>query len=114
MTIRVVCSAFFITVLSFTSNCPSRQLSPARARAFVDALVSRDPNLPSYVFPEELKVSKRLGIDFKFLVAYDLDASIREGVKSGNLRCDIRISDGGDDFSILELDVAGRASPIGV
>lgn len=112
MRIRTI--AVFLLMIPICSSIGfPRHLTQTKAHEFIDALVSRDPRLPSFVQSDELKLSNRLGttyegIDFKFLVGYDIDPSIRRGIESNHLTYTVRIDSLDGECDLMTASVASK------
>ena len=56
-------------------------LTHKRASQFIEAMINNSDSLDSFVLPEELAISKRLGITYegvknKFLISYEIPSEI--------------------------------------
>ena len=88
----------------------STHLTPPRASEFIEAVIHNDPRLPSFVQPDELRLSQRLGttyegVNLKFLIAYDIDPFVKRGIESNTLRYVIRIDTLEHGFDLLTFSV---------
>lgn len=84
----------------------------ARAEAFIQALVGESADLETFVDPEELRMSGRLGIQYegvkhKFLISYDIDSDLKERARDGRLDYEITIDDLPNGYSRLLFVVPG-------
>lgn len=107
--------AFLFTAIILTSvpECFSNHLTASRAQEFMEALISKDPRLVSFVQPDELRLSERLGttyedVGFKFLLGYDIDPSIKSGIMSNNIKYTIQVDSLREEFEVLKLRVADK------
>ena len=108
----------FLSLLIITLN--SLQLFPQknnltyeRASQFIDALINSSDSLESFVFPEELAISKRLGIQYegvnnKFLISYEIPAEIVADIKNKQINYNIDIQNLDDVYSILNFKVSAK------
>lgn len=84
---------------------------------FVRALIERRDSLESFVHPEDLARSRRLGIryqgiDHKFLIANDLDKEIRAAVDADQVGRDIQTLDPAHKIASLALKVPGMPASL--
>lgn len=101
-----------IIVIGFiiSSKSESQDLGVRKAGDFVEALINNSEDLEKYVLPEELELSKRLGISYegvqnKFLIGYDLDDEIRVGLisKKFQYKYDVKILENGDNVLVFSV-----------
>lgn len=85
-------------------------LDNARAEKFIQALLDNEKTLSSFLSPDELAVSNRLGISYegaanKFLISYEIDSAIAEEIKSGKFRYTYSVHNLEKDYSLLQISV---------
>ena len=100
----------FIIFLLFITLATAQSLRSKRADHFIEAMIKNDNSLESYVLPEELAISKRLGITYegvknKFLISYEIPDEIINKIKSGEINYKINIEKLDEHFSILHFEV---------
>ena len=98
----------FIIFLLFITLATAQSLRSKRADHFIEAMIKNDNSLESYVLPEELAISKRLGITYegvknKFLISYEIPDEIINEIKSGEINYKINIEKLDEHFSIFIL-----------
>jgi hypothetical protein len=91
----------------------AQSLSNDRTIKFIDALINRSDSLEAFVLPEELAISKRLGITYegvknKFLISYEIPVEIQRGIKDGNFHYSINTESIDDQFSILHFECSEK------
>jgi len=103
----------FILFAIFTLNTTSfsQSLTIERASAFIEAIVIKNQELTIFVLPEELAISKRLGISYiglenKFLISYEIPNEIIEEINNGETDYTIYIEKIDDEFSFLHFECA--------
>lgn len=79
-------SFLFIVAFSFQLFSQQNTLTNERASLFIEAMINSSDSLESFVLPEELALSKRLGITYesvknKFLISYDIPGEIINEIK---------------------------------
>lgn len=104
----IVKSLFILFYLSTTSL--SQSLSNERATQFINAMINDSDSLANFVYPEELQVSKRLGITYKgvenkFLISYEIPKQIIEEIKNKKVDYNVLIEQLDDEYSILHFEV---------
>ncbi len=100
----------FAIVFSSSLILYSQTLPPERAEEFIQALIDEDDNIESFVLPEELTVSKRFNIqydnvNFKFLISYDIEPSIKEQLLSEQLDYEFQVENLQEGYSLLKLTI---------
>ena len=85
-------------------------LTQEKASRFIEAIINNGDSLESLVLPEELSLSKRLGIAYegvknKFLISYEIPDEIINGIKNGKADYKINIENVDEQFSILHFEV---------
>ncbi|UCH64359.1 MAG: hypothetical protein JSW63_06890 [Ignavibacterium sp.] len=97
-------------VLCFTISILSQTLDQERATSFIDALINSSDSLEDFVLPEELSLSKRLGINYqgvknKFLISYNIPLKVIEEIKRNKMYYQTNIEKIDEEFSILQFEV---------
>jgi len=105
--------ALLLLVLLFTHDALSQSLTNKRAEEIIKALISNSDSLENFVLPEELAISKRLGISYhgvenKFLISYEIPEEIKKEIKNGKTDYTFYIEKIGDEFSILHFECAEK------
>ena len=100
-------------VVLFISTLAAQSLSNKKAQEFIDALINNSVSLETYVLPEELAISKRLGITYegvknKFLISYEIPVEIQLGIKNGTVDPSIAVESIDDQFSILHFECVSK------
>jgi hypothetical protein len=103
-------SALFFFLIS---TLVAQPLSNERATEFINALINESDSLEYFVLPEELAISKRLGIQYegvknKFLISYDIPAEIIKDIKNRKINYNIDIQNIDDEYSILNFVVSSK------
>ena len=93
---------FFLTA---EINSQSTQI-----KNFFDALIKDETDLSSYLHPNDLKKSNRFeitykGFENKFLISYDIDGTVKEKVKKGELTYQILYEQLEDDFTKATFNI---------
>jgi hypothetical protein len=91
----------------------AQSVSNGRAKEFIDVLINNSDSLEAFVLPEELTISKRLGINYegvknKFLISYEIPVEIQRGIKDGIFHYSINNESIGDQFSILHFECSEK------
>lgn len=99
-----------ILAFCFTLTTLSQTLTNERANQFINAMINDSDSLENFVLPEELTLSKRLGINYegiknKFLISYEIPLQIIEEIKSKKIDYSIKLEQLDDEFSILHFEV---------
>ena len=97
----------------FTEALVSQSLTNERALEFIRALINNNDSLKTFVLPEELALSKRLGITYegiknKFLISYEIPNQIAEEIKNKKEAYIYKIEKIDSEFSILHFDANGK------
>lgn len=97
----------------FPFSLPAQTISSSYVHAFMNAVVHENHGLQKYFLPEELILSRRLNISYegvknKFLIACDLDSSIRQGIRNLTLNYDYTIDSLSEGYSRLNVTVKER------
>jgi len=103
----------FILFAIFTLNTTSisQSLTIERASAFIEAIVIKNQELTNFVLPEELAISKRLGISYigvenKFLISCEIPEEIIKEINNWEADYIIHIEKIDNEFSILHFECA--------
>ena len=103
----------FILFAIFTLNSTSisQSLTIESASAFIEAIVINNQELTIFVLPEELAISKRLGISYigvqnKFLISYEIPNEIIEEINNGKTDYKLNIENLDNEYSILHFECA--------
>ena len=104
----IIKSLFIFFYLTITSL--SQSLSNKRATQFINAIINDCDSLENFSYPEELQISKRLGITYtgiknKFLISYEIPVQIIEEIKNKKVDYNVNIEQIDDDYSILHFEV---------
>ncbi|MGE5401805.1 MAG: hypothetical protein ACM3S2_15500 [Ignavibacteriales bacterium] len=82
---------FSLSLLIFSLSIPlkAQEQNGSEINSFFRSLISGSKDLAGYVLPSELAKSQRLGISYneapdKFLISFDIDASVKEKIRNGN------------------------------
>jgi hypothetical protein len=97
----------FITILVLISSI---SISQENQKLFIEGLINNNDNLEKYVDKDELAKSKRLGINYdgvkyKFIISYDIDEKIIDGIKKNGVKYDVSKSNLGNRYSVAEFTV---------
>jgi hypothetical protein len=84
---------------------PSVIYSQSFGERFISSLAGGS-NADSYINPDELKISGRLGISYegvkhKFFIAYDIDEKVKQKIREGSLKYDIKYENEGNGNRII-------------
>lgn len=87
-------------------NSFSQNLTQERGKEFIISLIENRDDLEDFALEEELDFSKRLnisykGIKHKFLISYDIDPLIREGIRTKTLDYELKIEKLSENYSRL-------------
>jgi hypothetical protein len=106
---------FFLFIVTFSSQLIPQQnnLTNERASKFIEAIITGSDSLENFVLPEELAISKRLGIQYegvknKFLISYEIPAQIIKEIKNRQINYNIAIQNIDDEYSILNFVVSSK------
>jgi hypothetical protein len=111
LTVMKAIKFFFVILISIT--CPAaiqaQEFTQASADAFVSDLLHNPSELEKWVHPEELALSKRLGINYydqqnKFLISYDVSEDIKKRINDGTLQAEYRIQPLDVEYVKLSLE----------
>ncbi len=96
-----------IFIFSFTSNLSAQNFNTKFSKRFIHELVT-EKNIEKYINPEELKLSKRLGINYKdvkykFLISYGLSVNVKKIIQNNPKLYDIKCLNLDDDYYELKL-----------
>jgi hypothetical protein len=108
---KILCILLIATV-SFQQFSQQKILTDDRASQFIEAMINGSNSLEAFILPEELAISKRLGISYigvenKFLISYEIPKEIIEEINNGETDYTIHIEKIDDEFSILHFECAG-------
>jgi hypothetical protein len=108
-----ILSWLFIVLISFQLTPQQNNLTNERASNFIEAIITGSDSLENFVFPEELAISKRLGIQYegvknKFLISYEIPAKIIKEIKNRQINYNIDIQNIDDEYSILNFVVSSK------
>jgi hypothetical protein len=103
---------FFFIFLSTQIIFP-QSLTDGRASQFIEAMINNSDTLEKFVLPEELALSKRLGIIYegiknKFLISYEIPEEILNEITNGESDYKINIEKLDEQFSILHFEVPAK------
>ena len=103
-----------VGLLLVPSHLCSQSLTPVRAEEFIQSLIRNERTLDSFVDQSTLDQSNRLGIEYagidhKYLISYDLEDSIKQGIKRHELEYRIDIQPLQGDFSRLVISIPSIA-----
>ena len=95
------------------SNSSGDTFSNDSAAGFINALLKDRNNLNNFILPEELSISRRLGIEYtgvdnKCLISNDIDSSLREEINSKKLSFTYKLEKLNDDYSKLFFSIPSR------
>ncbi len=104
---------FVLFLFLFSFNIYSNGLTESRAKLFINALINKSGNLNSFVLPEELKLSERLGITykqtkFKYLISNNVNDSVLIELRNKSLKYAFKIEPLKNNYSILKLQVPSK------
>jgi len=99
-----------IFAFCFTFTTLSQTLTNERAAQFINAMINNSDSLENFVLPEELAISKRLGISYegiknKFLISYEIPQQIIEEIKNNKVDYSLNINQLDDEFSLLHFEI---------
>ena len=102
-----------ISTLMIISNSSGDTFSNDSAAGFINALLKDRNNLNNFILPEELSISRRLGIEYtgvdnKCLISDDIDSSLREEINSKKLSFTYKLEKLNDDYSKLFFSIPSR------
>lgn len=85
-------------------------LSNSTARDFINSLLVKRDILNKFILPEELTLSKRLGIsykdnDIKYLISNDIDSAAREEIIKNKYTFTYSIDSLPENFSLLRINI---------
>jgi hypothetical protein len=91
----------------------AQPLSKNKAEKFIDAVINNSDSLEIFVHPDELALSKRLGISYegvknKFLISYEIPTEISNEIKSNQIDYNIDVEIIDDEYSILNFIVSSK------
>lgn len=103
--------ALSLLILLLAHDAVSQSLTNKRSEEFINALIGNSNSLENFVLPEELAISKRLGISYrgvehKFLISYEIPKEIIKEIKNGRTGYTFYIEKIEDEFSILHFEYA--------
>lgn len=106
-------SLIFVVLVSFQLFAQQNSLTNERVSQFIEALINDSDSLESFIYPEELVLSKRLGIQYedvknKFLISYEIPGEIINGIKNGQTDYTINIENVGSQNSVLNFEVPSK------
>jgi hypothetical protein len=92
----------FLTILVFFF-CQEINPQSSQIQNFFRDLIEKQNDITSYIHPESLIKSERLGISYdgvsnKFLISFDIDESVKEKIKSGELSYQLKYEKLNDDY----------------
>ena len=102
---------FFIVIFfSVFSDSFPQDITAERVNDFFNILINDKDGLEAFVLPEELAVSKRLGIEYervkyKFMIGYDIDEKIKKSIVENKNKYDFDIETTDDGFSKVNFKV---------
>lgn len=102
--------------IACTAASEAQELSKASADAFITDLLQNPAELEKWVQPEELALSKRLGIGYydvlnKFLISYDVSEDIRNKIKNKTLQAEYQTQQLDPEYTRLALSFVPVAVP---
>jgi hypothetical protein len=102
--------SLFVIAASFQIFPQNNILTTERASDFIEAIINGSNSLEKLVLPEELAISKRLGITYdgvknKFLISYEIPGEIINEIKNKKAGYKINIEKLDEQFSILHFEV---------
>ncbi len=104
---------FKVLFFSFSFNLFSvaGSLPDSIAKKFIFSLTDNRNDLYKFILPEELEISKRLGIEYsgiqnKFLISNDLDSSFRKQIINKNLNFTYKVINLDSDYSKLIFSIS--------
>lgn len=97
----LLCILFVARGMTFSQTIPQK---------FFDALIYDKAEITDYVNKDELKKSNRLGITYtsvknKFMLGYDLPDEIKEGIRSGKYKYEVKEQSLADSYSQVTFSV---------
>lgn len=101
----------YLILLLIPFVCLFSQQIDDSGEKFIRALISGEENIVDYIDQDELKISKRLGIEYenlpnKYLLTYDIDESVKAKINSGQLTYTLEPIALEDDFSMINFRIA--------
>ena len=104
---------FKVLFFSFSFNLFSAagSLPDSIAKKFIFSLTKSRNDLYKFVLPEELEISKRLGIEYsgiqnKFIISNDLDSSLREQIINKKLNFTYKVISLDSNYSKLIFSIS--------
>lgn len=102
-----------LSTLTIISNSSGDTFSNDSAAGFINALLKDRSNLNNFILPEELSISRRLGIEYtgvdnKCLISNDINSSLREEINSKKLSFTYKLEKLNDDYSKLFFSIPSR------
>ncbi len=113
MNITNIAGIIFITIINNLALSGGK-LPDSTAKNFISALLNNRSSLQKFVLPEELALTKRLGINYtgiddKFLISNDVDSSLRADISNNNLNFTYKIENLEGNYSKLILSIPSKS-----
>ena len=104
----------FFIIFSLTRTFFSQSLTDKRSSQFIEAMIDNSDSLEKFILPEELTISKRLGITYegvknKFLISYELPEDLLNEINNKNAAYKINIEKLDEQYSILHFEVPAKS-----
>lgn len=100
-------------VLFFVKSSNAENLSPQRAKSFIEALITDSDDLVKYFDMGQIKLSGRLGINYKtvkhkLLLSLDIDPALKQKLLRHELRYTYKIEPLAPDCAKLLVEITGE------
>lgn len=107
--LRVLARVFLISVF-FILSITQSLYSQTYYDKFFKALIYNDSIVKDFVNPVELERSERLGIKYtgvknKFLISFDIDEQMKENIRQGAYKYELRTGDLGNNYTKVDFSV---------
>jgi hypothetical protein len=109
---KIICLLLIATAL-FQVYSQKIVLNDEKASQFVQAMINNSDSIEIFILPEELAISKRLGITYetvkhKFLISYEMPQQITEGILNGEIKYSFNIKKVDSEYSILNFEITDK------
>lgn len=110
---KIIC-LLLIATGSFQLYSQKIVLNNDRASQFIQAIINNSDSLETFILPEELAISKRLGITYetvkhKFLISYEMPQQITEGILNEEIKYSFNIKEVDSEYSILNFEITDKS-----
>jgi hypothetical protein len=101
----------FNLIISFQLFSQQNTFTHELASEFIEAMINESPSIKTFVLPEELAISERLGITYegvknKFLISYEIPKHITETIKNKKSDYTFTIQKIDENYSLLNFEYA--------